>query len=327
MKCTIVDSEVLANISNIDNRLGYVKEALEPDDFAKELNKVREKVAPSIKKQFATGYNQLIAEQQITSLRQAMNSSPLRIEFGQSLIQNLKESGIDPVKVNKFYDQLAEVQRVTESLFDTLSYVASTSVQDDKKQSDYNNRRINLAFNILKNRSVIAYVQGLQILKDLKDNYKYIPDNAINKLKSLKNLEPIQLINDVQANTLLDRLVDQSEKFGLEKAALLEEGKQLRNAKLEQYKEINELLKIKSTDSWSEVVGKAISLRQLGRITEAVAAFSRYGEMFSKTDPTAYHYSTIAQKFTIQLGMLSLEGGVYIYHIDKGSKARQGKQV
>ena len=141
MKCTIVDSEVLANISNIDNRLGYVKEALEPDDFAKELNKVREKVAPSIKKQFATGYNQLIAEQQITSLRQAMNSSPLRIEFGQSLIQNLKESGIDPVKVNKFYDQLAEVQRVTESLFDTLSYVASTSVQDDKKQSDYNNRR------------------------------------------------------------------------------------------------------------------------------------------------------------------------------------------
>ncbi|MBW1834347.1 MAG: PDZ domain-containing protein [Deltaproteobacteria bacterium] len=319
----LVDSEVLANISNIDNRLGYVKEALEPDDFAKELNKVREKIAPSIKKQFATGYNQLIAEQQITSLRQAMNSSPLRIEFGQSLIQNLKESGIDPVKVNKFYDQLAEVQRATESLFDTLSYVASTSVQDDKKQSDYNNRRINLAFNILKNRSVIAYVQGLQILKDLKDNYKYIPDNAINKLKLLKNLEPIQLINDAQANTLLDRLVDQSEKFGLEKAALLEEGKQLRNAKLEQYKEINELLKIKSTDSWSEVVGKAISLRQLGRITEAVAAFSRYGEMFSKTDPTAYHYSTIAQKFTIQLGMLSLEGGIYIYHIDKGSKARQ----
>jgi len=279
----LVDSEVLANILNIDNRLEYVKEALEPDDFAKELNKVREKVAPSIKKQFATGYNQLIAEQQITSLRQAMNSSPLRIEFGQSLIQNLKESGIDPVKVNKFYDQLAEVQRATESLFDTLSYVASTSVQDDKKQSDYNNRRINLAFNILKNRSVIAYVQGLQILKDLKDNYKYIPDNAINKLKLLKNLEP----------------------------------------KLEQYKEINELLKIKSTDSWSEVVGKAISLRQLGRITEAVAAFSRYGEMFSKTDPTAYHYSTIAQKFTIQLGMLSLEGGIYIYHIDKGSKARQ----
>jgi len=209
----LVDSEVLANISNIDNRLGYVKEALEPDDFAKELNKVREKIAPSIKKQFATGYNQLIAEQQITSLRQAMNSSPLRIEFGQSLIQNLKESGIDPVKVNKFYDQLAEVQRATESLFDTLSYVASTSVQDDKKQSDYNNRRINLAFNILKNRSVIAYVQGLQILKDLKDNYKYIPDNAINKLKLLKNLEPIQLINDAQANTLLDRLVDQSENL------------------------------------------------------------------------------------------------------------------
>lgn len=319
----LVGSEVLANISNIDNRLEYVKEALEPDDFAKELKEVREKVAPSIKKQFATGYNQLIAEQQITSLRQAMNSSPLRMEFGQSLIQDLKESGTDPVKVNKFYDQLAEVQRVTESLFDTLSYVASASIQDDKKQSDYNNRRIDLAFNILKNRSVIAYVQGLQILKDLKDNYKYIPDNAINKLKSLKNLGPRQLINDAQANTLLDRLVDQSEKLGLEKAALLEEDKQLRNAKLERYKEINELLKIKPTDSWSEVVGKAISLRQLGRITEAVTALSRYGEMFSKTDPTASHYSAVAQKFTIQLEMLSLEGGVYIYHLDKESKPRQ----
>ena len=67
----------------------------------------------------------------------------------------------------------------------------------------------------------------------------------------------------------------------------MEEGKQLRNAKLERYKEINELLKTEPTDSWNEVVVKAISLRQLGRITEAVAAFSRYGEMFSKTDPTA----------------------------------------
>ena len=143
------------------------------------------------------------------------------MEFGQSLIQDLKESGIDPTKVRGFYDQLTEVQRVTESLFDTLSYVASASIQDDKKQSDYNNRRIDLAFNILKNRSVIAYVQGLQILKDLKDNYKYIPDNAINKLKSLKNLEPRQLINDAQANTLLDWLVDQSKKTWFRKSSFI----------------------------------------------------------------------------------------------------------
>ena len=55
------------------------------------------------------------------------------MEFGQSLIQDLKESGIDPTKVRGFYDQLTEVQRGTESLFDTLSYVASASIQDDKK--------------------------------------------------------------------------------------------------------------------------------------------------------------------------------------------------
>jgi hypothetical protein len=42
------------------------------------------------------------------------------------------DSGIDPTKVRGFYDQLAEVQRVTESLFDTLS-VALTVLRKGSK--------------------------------------------------------------------------------------------------------------------------------------------------------------------------------------------------
>ena len=82
-------------------------------------------------------------------------------------------------------------------------------------------------------------------------------------------------------------------------------------------------LKFEPTDSWNVVIGKAVTLRQLGYTDAAIATFAAYGEMFAATDPTAEGYSQIAQKFTRQLKSLKVKGGVYIYEIVAGGSAEQ----
>ncbi|MGI0025189.1 MAG: PDZ domain-containing protein, partial [Nitrososphaera sp.] len=70
------------------------------------------------------------------------------------------------------------------------------------------------------------------------------------------------------------------------------------------------------------------TLRDFGRITEAVGAFSRYADMISATDPTAKRYSEIAVQFTLQLKDLGVKGGMYLYELKKGGSAeRVGLQV
>jgi S1-C subfamily serine protease len=91
---------------------------------------------------------------------------------------------------------------------------------------------------------------------------------------------------------------------------------------------LDEKLKIQPSDTWNVVAGKAIALRQLGRTTDAVAAFSRYGDMFAATDPTAQAYARTAQQFTTQLNDLGVEGGVYLYQlVDDGAAKQAGLAV
>lgn len=87
------------------------------------------------------------------------------------------------------------------------------------------------------------------------------------------------------------------------------------------YETITDQLTIQPTDTQEDVVKKARSLRELGRLDEAVAAFARYGEMFS-ADPTSAQYAQVAQAFTRQIGELGVGGGVYIYGIAEGSVAQ-----
>jgi S1-C subfamily serine protease len=109
---------------------------------------------------------------------------------------------------------------------------------------------------------------------------------------------------------------------------LLPKARRLIEAAVVDTEEVNRQLEIKPTDSWFEVVGKAKTLRDFGRITEAVGAFSRYTDMFSATDPTAKRYSKVAVQFTLQLDALGVKGGMYLYELKKGGAAeRAGLQV
>jgi S1-C subfamily serine protease len=59
-----------------------------------------------------------------------------------------------------------------------------------------------------------------------------------------------------------------------------------------------------------------------------VAAFSRYRDMFSATDPTAEQYSHTAQQFTTRMEALGVKGGVYIFKlIDGGAASKAGLAI
>ena len=321
-----IAAEILINISSLDERLGYFKDSLEPDTFHQHLNEVRKKVAPGLRSQFARGYDRVLIEQKISTLRQLLNSSPLRTRAGYSEFENLHQSGVDTKKYHTFYNQLSEVERVSEDFFTTLAYVASMSASPSDLQAKYNNKRLELAVRNLDIESQIAYIFALQVLREVsKAPHPIPPPEAVaSTLQTLNYLRPREMPTPKDEDMLLAVLMERKSTLVEEKTSLTTTASQLNQEKLDQFEQVNQLLKINSTDTWNQVVGKAVSLRQLGRTAEAVAAFSRYAEMFAATDPTAKKYSHIAQQFTLHIDLLDgQEGGVYILEVKSDSIAQQ----
>lgn len=146
--------------------------------------------------------------------------------------------------------------------------------------------------------------------------------DVVSRISGLSYLGPRSLIDKAQHKESISNYTSHYEKIILKKAELVKEKKRLRDEALDRYSRLNDMLRINPTDTWNEVVGKAISLRHLGRTADAVAAFSRYGEMFSATDKTAKNYVHIAQQFTLQMRDLGLEGGVYLYALSDDGPAK-----
>lgn len=213
---------------------------------------------------------------------------------------------------------MTEVKDVSESLFNELSVAAKQS-SAEPHQIAHHEKRVELAVERLINRSQIAHLSGLMVLSSLE----IALPNAQDRLSNLQHLEPQHLISTNEANRLLAEQVEEAQRLLVKRAAIVEEAKTLRDQALTTYENLNKQLTVQTSDPWNIVVAKAISLRQLGRTTEAVAAFSRYSDMFAETDPTAKQYARTAQQFTIQLNNLGVEGGVYIYEVVAGGVADQ----
>lgn len=317
--------EILTNISSLDERLGFFQQILEPDTFARQLDEVRQKVVPALRRNFAVGYNRLIMEQKITTLRHMMNSSPLPTASGRSLLENLRDSGMDTEAFRTFYDQLAEVERVSEDFLDTLKYIGKMGEEPSALHTEYSNRKLQVAARNISIESQVAYFYALAVLRDANTGPHAVslPESAATTLQALEHLQPKELIDQKQTAILLSELMEQKSQVNKEKTALLFLAEQLNQEELRNFKGLDKQLKINPTDTWNEVVGKAISLRQLGRTAEAVAVFSRYGEMFAATHSTAKRYAHTAQQFTTQLDILGISGGVYIFEIKPGGTAEQ----
>ena len=313
----LIAKEVFTNINNMDARLSYVASVLadDDDDFDERLRDIRNQVAPSLSQIFDSSHRQLIRQQEISSLRDAFASSSLS-EVGEPLIQVLIDGNADPEKVRAFYNSLTEVKDVSESLFDELS-AAAKQTSAEPKNIAYHEKRVELAVERLINISEIAHLSGLIVLDSLK-----IPlPNVQERLSDLQHLEPNRLISIDEATRLLVKEIEEKQRLLVQRATIVEEAKTLRDSALDEYLKLNEKLTIQPSDPWNIVVAKAISLRKLGRTSEAVAAFSRYSDMFAEQEPTAKQYSRTAQQFTIQLNNLRVEGGVYLYEVIKGGVA------
>lgn len=312
----MIAREVLADLAALDARMGHVLASTAPDAFDARMQAARQAVAPSAADAALAGYRRLIAEQRITSLRQTLNAHPLRSEFGAPLIQMLGDSEADIQPVRFFYDQLAEVQWATESLLSAMAEAAQERSGTAEGQA-YVQKRVALAMDTLANRSERAHVAGLLLLGSIG------PDGETGaRLSGLSHLEPRALLPLAELRARLDENVRRQEALVARKRVLVEEGECLLEIQARDFEAINEQLEIRPTDTWNEVVGKAISLRQFGRTAEAVAAFDRYGQMFSSRDPTAAGYARVAQAFTLARAGLGVEGGVYVFQVGEPSAAR-----
>lgn len=306
----------------MDVRLRLAQQALSHDEFGENLRSVRENVAPMLEQLAESGYYRLITEQKIASLRQVFNENRVSGEFGEQLAPTLMESRANIDAINSVYTSLDEVKSTGETLLKAMSDSASEPIQIPEI-IDYHKRHIDLEWENLKNKSFYAHVKGLYALRELKLKDDYV----VSRLSSLSYLEPRYPINKEQLVEFLSKYTSQYQEIIYKKAELVKEKKHLRDKALERYALLNENLKVKPTDTWNEVVGKAISLRQLGRTSDAVAAFSRYGEMFAATDETAKNYAHIAQQFTLHMRDLGLMGGVYLYALNDNGTARKAGLV
>ncbi|NYT02300.1 MAG: PDZ domain-containing protein [Methanosarcinales archaeon] len=148
------------------------------------------------------------------------------------------------------------------------------------------------------------------------------------ELQGLCHLEPRALMGREERRLLQEEHLARHGELMAKKAALEKEGQALLEQDLARYQEIDQQLVVRPTDGWSQVVGKAIALRQLGRTAESLAAFSRYGEMFAAADPGAGQYARTAQRLTMSMDALGVDGGVYIYELAPGGAAKSaGMQV
>ena len=317
----LIASEVLFNITNLDARLGFVEHSLslddEADDFNERLHKARQQVAPAMEVVAKAGYEKLMSQQQATSLRATFNSAPLRIDLEAPLIQVLVDGDINIDRVNAFYKSLREAQYQSEALLETIADIASTN-SDNKLIIAHQKRKLSFARNMFKNRSELAYKSAWNVLNSLKIS---IPELS-NKITSLQYLKPNRILTNTEILQLTKELIAEEIQLLSERYALIEDDKKIAKIALTAIENFDKF-KIQQTDTWGRVVGKAITLRQLGRTTDAIAAFYKYEEMFSDKDPGAKQYAKVAQVFTIQIAALKVEGGVYIYEVSKNSIAKK----
>jgi hypothetical protein len=143
------------------------------------------------------------------------------------------------------------------------------------------------------------------------------------RLEMLHNLEPKALISEEETLSIMQAFVGRRSALLEEKVHLVEARRQLYEKTLQEIEALAHETDIKPADPWYVVAGKARSLRQFGRIAEAMAAYARYADLFSASDPTAKQFSHTACQFTTQIEELGMTGGLYIFEIKPGSIAEQ----
>jgi hypothetical protein len=321
----VATDSILTNLSAIDARLSYIHTALQDDTFETELKAINDKLAPSAAQQLTGGYRQLVNQERISSLRLTMNSRPLKQGVDVTLLSTLREAHVDESRLKKFFDeQIPEVEQATEMLYRVLTEPGFTAANPSLGERAYAARRLAIQRKSLEIQSTYALLDGLDALHALGRQ----PDEVNVRLASLQNLTPRNLITQQEIAELRTQTKNRQEHMVEEKKQLLSEAGELLKEGTAALRAVENQLAIQPTDTWQAVVGKARSLRDFGRISDAVRAFDKYGQMFKDTDPTAMQYAETAKAFTQSIGRLDVTGGCYVFEVRANTpEAAAGFQV
>jgi hypothetical protein len=323
-----IAADVLYYMTNVDARLGLAQEVVLLNDIDREIESTRATISPALSEALGDQYRQLITTSHIDSLQSAWNTYPLTNEPGEALMSLLEGTGADPAEVRFFYEQLGEVQWASEMLLDTLETFANEAAPaaaDDAERLEYDTERLLLAQETLQNRSTLAHLAGLDVLAALQ-----VPDEVIEaEFGALQHLTPRALVAPAELEQRLTDATNQAAALIARRQELVDRGEALLQGDIDGYADLEDELTVQPDDTWDIVVAKAISLRQLGRTEDAVAAFGQYGQLFTAADPTAAPYAATAQAFTRQMDEVGVvDGAVYIFTLHANSPARAaGVQV
>lgn len=311
-------NEVLVNLEQVNAWIAFARTALAADAVDPRLATLRRRIAPAAAEAAATGYSALIAAQQVAALRQAFNGRPISRDLSLALSDLLAETGGPAEELRFFVTQLAAFQDAAESLLGALASVGESLRQPEPVQQHYAAQR-DLCLRVLGNRGQLAWLVSLRALHALGAPFAELQP----RLDRLTQLEPH---GPLSPEALLERLtvcVEEAEALHQERIALVAQAEELLAQSVQSYAELEVLLTVQPGDLWNVVIGKARSLRDLGRSADTVAAFARYAELFAATDPGATAYASAAQQLTLQLPSLGLTGAVYLYELVPGGAAER----
>lgn len=257
----------------------------------------------------ALGYQKMLAANEVAMLREQIRQLALPAALPAQAAPALLRSGADAERIRAYYTRLEEVTESWENLAETFAHIATVGIPDEGS-ADHYRRRIAWRWDQVRNRSEAAYAAGTVVLASLS---RQGGDESLRLV--MHNLVPAPAEKGGRGRP------SRAEQLEAEKEALHARGESLL---LEADSMVQALLQVRNTDGWAEVVGKALSLRNFGRTNEAVAAFVRYGEMFSAGDPTAPQYSRTAQAFTRAFTALGGQPGMYVYDLSTDGSAWAG---
>jgi hypothetical protein len=315
----LISQEMISNILAIDDRLGYVAEVFKKDEITNNINQTNREIVPAAAQYFETGINKLLAETSVGSLRQTMNSSPLRSDFGTTLTQTLVDSGADVSTVRNFYDQLKNVELKTQNLLDDLAKFANHKNSQNPDELKYYEQNIALAVKSLQLNSEASHLAGLNALRSLDAS----PSDVTSQLFRLVHLKPNSLPSGQELTQLMMQNTLKLDQMANEKAASNENGKTLIKNGMDEVKSLVGQLAIKPTDKPDDVFRKVASLRKFGRIDEAVSALQQSKRMFPTMDDATKAYVNTAIAFAQQAKSFGVEGGLYAVSFSGEGRAQK----
>jgi hypothetical protein len=163
---------------------------------------------------------------------------------------------------------------------------------------------------LLQNKAAFYYIYALRLLDALNVSAK----NQEVTFSNLKMLQPRKLLNQLEFERQLIELTSRYERLVLEKMKIMQALEKCRDRELEQSKaHLKTVMEVTPSDTWEQVIIKARLNRELGKPEQAIEIFKYYGEKFATSDTVAAPYSNMAVKFTRNLKLLGVQGGVYLY--------------